>query len=183
MVSGLTNGTGYAHRVRGKNGGSHSAWTAYISTIAGVRPSVPANLMGASANESVRLDWNDAANAAGYEVQQWDGHADPARWRTLPFTGNRSFTIDFNGSSAVVGGLKNGISYAYSVRGKTGALESLWTDYVTTSALAPTATHTPTSTPRAPIFSVYTTNPVVGRRIVLKVEAPAGGNAHFGGIS
>ena len=119
VVSGLTNGVGYAHRVRSKNGGNYSVWTVYITTIAGISPSVPTNLTGVRSNESVRLDWNDAANAAGYEMQQWDGHADPARWRTLPFTGNRSFTIDFNGSSAVVGGLKNGISYAHSVRSKT----------------------------------------------------------------
>ena len=223
VVSGLTNGTGYAHRVRSKNGGSYSAWTAYITTIAGIRPSVPTNLTGASANESVRLDWNDAANAAGYEVQQWDGHVSPARWRTLPFSSNRAFTINFSGSSAVVGGLMNGVSYAHSVRGKTGALHSLWTDYAATSALAPTATPTPThtptatytprpdstatpprigtatptptstatatgtptptSTPRVPLFSVDTTNPLVGRRIVLRVDKPAGGNAHFGDIS
>ena len=223
VVSGLTNGTGYAHRVRSKNGGSYSDWTAYLTTIAGVRPSIPTNLAGVGANESVRLDWDDAANAAGYEVQQWDGHVSPARWRTLPFSSNRSFTVNFSGSSAVVGGLMNGVSYAHSVRSKTGALHSLWTDYATTSALAPTATPTatptptatytprpdstptparigtatptptatatatgtptPTSTPRVPLFSVDTTNPLVGRRIVLRVDKPAGGNAHFGDIS
>ena len=229
VVSGLMNGAGYAHRVRSKNGGSHSAWTAYITTIAGIRPSVPTNLAGVGANESARLDWDDAANAVGYEVQQWDGHVSPARWRTLPFTSNRAFTINFSGSSAVVGGLMNGVSYAHSVRGKTGALHSLWTDYAATSALAPTATPTPThtptatytprpdatatpprigtatptptstptptptvtptltptptSTPRPPRFSVNTADPLAGQRIVLRLDEPVGGNAHFGDVT
>ena len=146
VVGGHINGTNYGHRVRSKNGSAYSAWT-YRTTAAGIRPSIPTGFTSAGGNNTIRLDWNDAANATGYEVQQWDGHVSPARWRTLPFTSNRAFTIRFSGSSAVVGGLITGTSYAHAVRSKgPGVLRSSWTSYITTKATDATATPTPTST-------------------------------------
>ena len=49
----------------------------------------PTGFAGVGAIGSVRLDWNDVAGASEYEVQQWDGHVNPPRWRKLPFTSNR----------------------------------------------------------------------------------------------
>ena len=147
VVGGLANGVSYAHTVRSKNANRYSDWISYRATTAGIQPSIPTGLTGVGGSESIRLDWNDATGAAEYEVMQWDGHAKPARWRKLPFTGARAFTITFSGSSAVVGGLASGVSYAHTVRSKNDVLHSSWTAYITTSASAPTATPTPTITP------------------------------------
>ena len=172
VASGHINGTNYGHRVRSKNGGAYSAWT-YRTTNAGIRPSIPTGLTGVGGNNTIRLDWNDAANATGYEVQQWDGHVSPARWRTLPFTSNRRFTISFSGSSAVVSGLINGTSYAHAVRSRTGVLHSSWTSYITTSvpgaAATPTATSTPTST--------RTSTPTATSRLATTASPTATGTA------
>ena len=150
LVGNLIDGTSYAHRVRAKSGSNYSSWTNFITRTAGVRPARPTNFTWSRGNGRVSLDWNDVPRATGYEVQQWDGHVNPPRWRTLPFTSkrrftrDRRFTISFSGSSAVVRGLENGISYAHSVRAKTGVLRGSWTPYITTRP----GTATPTRTPR-----------------------------------
>ena len=100
---------------------------------------VPTRLTGDGANGSIRLDWNDVSGVTEYEVMQWDGHVNPGRWRKLPFTSNRAFTITFSGSSAVVGGLLNGSGYAHVVRSKNGSNYSAWTNYHTTIAGVPPA--------------------------------------------
>ena len=208
VVGGLLNGVSYAHTVRSKNGSRYSPWIAYRSTTAGLQPSIPTNLTGVGGSESISLDWNDAANADGYEVMQWDGNASPPRWRILPFTANRAFTIAFSGSSAVVGGLESGASYAHTVRSKNDVLRSSWTAYISTSAAAPTATPTPTvtatltptptntpqaanaatptptptPTPRLMSLSADSTNPSVGQLVVLSANEPAD-NAHHGDIN
>ena len=146
VAGGLLNGAGYGHRVRSKNGSNYSAWT-YRTTIAGIRPGIPTGLTGVGGNNTIRLDWNDVAGAAGYEVMQWDGHVSPARWRTLPFTSNRSFTIRFSGSSAVVSGLITDTTYAHVVRSKgAGVLRSSWSAAIETKATDATATPTRTAT-------------------------------------
>ena len=209
VVGGLINGVKYTHYVRSKKDGATSAWSNRASTFAGLPPEIPANLTPAPGSESIRLDWNDAARAAEYEVQQWDGHVNPAKWRTLPFRSNRSFIISFTHSSAVVEGLINGVGYAYRVRAKNGNLYSEWSDYVAispsaaaaptstpappktstptaTPTITPTPTNTPTGTPtpspRPPLISVSSGNPSLNQRIVLSVDVPPD-NAHHGGIA
>ena len=97
----------------------------------------PTGLTGVGANGSIRLDWNDVTGVTEYEVMQWDGHVNPGRWRKLPFTSNRAFTITFSGSSAVIGGLLNGSGYGHVVRSKNGGNYSAWTNYHTTIAGVP----------------------------------------------
>ena len=101
------------------------------------RPAAPTNLTGVGANESIRLDWGDVAGVTEFEVVQWDGHASPARWRILPFTSNRAFTITFSGSSAVVGGLINGVKYTHYVRSKKDGATSAWSNRASTFAGLP----------------------------------------------
>ena len=155
VVSGLADGTSYAHAVRAKNGNSYSNWTSYITTST-ILPS-PTGFTGTSGRRTINLDWNDVAGSS-YEVVQWDGHVSPPRWRTLPFNSYRNYTIQFSGSSAVVGGLLDGTSYAHSVRSYNGNVYSVWTPFITTYTLpkdgatstsTPTPTHTPTPTPTA----------------------------------
>ena len=158
VVGGLQNGVKYTHYVRSKKDGATSAWSARASTFAGILPSVPANLRSTEGSENIRLDWDNAANALEYEVQQWDGHLTTPAWRTLPFRSNRGFTINFTNSSAVVEGLINGVSYAHRVRAKHGNLLSAWSDYVTTT---PSASAAPTSTPKPPNTATPTLTPTI----------------------
>ena len=165
VAGGHINGTSYGHRVRSKSGSNYSAWT-YRTTIAGIRPGIPTGLTGVGGNNTIRLDWNDVANATGYEVMQWDGHVSPPRWRKLPFTSNRTFTIRFSGSSAVVGGLITDTTYAHVVRSKgPGVLRSSWSAAIETKATdatatpTRTATATPTPTPSATATRTPTRTP------------------------
>lgn len=209
VVSGLENGVKYTHYVRSKKGSATSAWSARASTFAGTPPSVPANLTSTEGSKNIRLDWDEAARATEYEVQQWDGHMTTPGWRILPFRSNRSFTINFTRSSAVVEGLINGVSYAHRVRAKNGNLLSEWSDYVTTSpsasaaptstpkppntatptltpTITPTHTNTPTPTitptPKPPVLSVSSENPSLNQRVAIKASPPDD-NAHHGSIN
>ena len=192
VVSGLQNGVTYSHAVRAKSGSNnYSSWSAIQDTFVGVPPSVPENFTAAAGKRSIRLDWNNVTGATAYEVQQWDGHASPPAWDDLPF---KTFTIDFNGSSATVIGLLNGTKYAHRVRSKKGELHSDWSASIVAKAAAdapaPTPTrpppnaptHTPTPTPRPPIISVNIENPSLNQRVILSVAAPPD-NAHHGRIN
>ena len=149
VVSGLQNGVTYSHAVKAKNGSDYSPWSEVQDTLAGIPPGIPANLTGTAGNRTISLDWDASLATASYEVQQWDGHPDSLVWRKLPFIDEdaRSFTITFDDSSAVIGGLLNGTEYAHRVRSKDGNLYSAWSPHVTTKASAADA---PTATPESP---------------------------------
>ena len=97
------------------------------------RPAAPTNFTGVGGNGTITLDW-DAPGITEFEVVQWDGHVSPATWRTLPFTSNRAFNIVFSGSSAVVSGLENGVTYSHHVRSKSGASYSPYSEIQSTLA-------------------------------------------------
>ena len=86
------------------------------------------------------LDWDDVAGpGVTYEVQQWDRVLGPVyTWKTLPFG---DFTITFDGSSAVIGGLKFDKVYDHRVRAKRGELYSDWTDRFKTEVPIPFIGH------------------------------------------
>ena len=113
--------------------GAGSGWSSSYLLPAAVTPAQPTGLAGSAGNGAITLDWNDATHATGYQVQQWDGRA--RQWRTLPFTESHvsySYSVSFNGSSAVVGRLTNGITYYHQVRAVNGSLYSGWTGYIST---------------------------------------------------
>ena len=143
--------TARGHRCAGNNCGSWSGWTSniYLPTAAPTatptptptptataipqQPALPTGLAGTAGDGSVSLDWNDAAHATSYQVQQWDGRA--GQWRILPFRESHvsySYTVSINGSSATVGRLTNGVGYYHRVRAVNGSLSSAWTSYVNT---------------------------------------------------
>ena len=100
-------------------------------------PAKPTGLQGTSGDMSISLDWDDADNALGYEVTQWDGRA--GEWRTLPFRESHvdyDYTIAFNGSSATVGKLTNGVTYSHAVRSIHGPLHSDWTSSISAAAVS-----------------------------------------------
>ena len=116
--------------------GRLSVAAVFAVTVEVLPPAIPTNLATTTGDGTITLDWDDAAHATSYEVQQWDGTTGNVTWRTLPFD---SFTL--NGSSgsvtitdsmATVGGLTNGASYSHRVRSVNSADESMWTTGVVT---------------------------------------------------
>ena len=97
-------------------------------------PAIPTGLTGQSGNGWVTLDWNDAARATSYRVQQWDGRQNPPGWRTLPFRESHrpyAYGIRISGSGATVTGLEP-VSYAHRVQAVNGRQESGWSEHITT---------------------------------------------------
>ena len=120
----------------------------------------PATPTGHTSNTNVgtlaiTLDWNDAAHASSYEVQQWNG----SEYQTLPYDG---FTTIFSGSSATVRGLSNGRGYFYRVRSRNSTGNSEWTewpDYITVSLTPPTATPAPPPAPTPTLLPTVSETP------------------------
>ena len=111
------------------------------------QPGMPSGVSGVGGDQRVTLTWNDAANATGYQVSQWDGRNN--RWRTLPFrerkdSYDRTYTYTLDGAGATVGNLVNGVTYAHRVRSSNGNLLSPWTAL---NASAHTAAVSPLPTP------------------------------------
>ena len=89
-----------------------------------VTPDTPAGLTGAlQDDESVQLDWDDAPNAASYQVSY--RHAHDSVWTELP-AGDASLTV--TGSSAVVSGLPYPLNYYLRVRAANAEGTSDWSD-------------------------------------------------------
>lgn len=120
-VRGLTNGVAYHHRVRAMDSTRQSSWSGYSTATPTVTLTLPRTLQGTGYSSGrISLDWGSVSNAAGYDVQQWDGRA--RSWRTLPFTEqgfSSEFRITFSGSSANVYELTRGVTYSHRVRAKT----------------------------------------------------------------
>ena len=104
------------------------------------RPAAPNNLTSVGGDGTITLDWDDVTGATAYEVWQWDGSASQLKWRKLRFSsGGRNFTIRFAGSSAVVSGLQNGITYSHTVIAKNANGYSDWSSIQHTLAGQPPA--------------------------------------------
>ncbi len=109
-------------------------------TVEELPPDIPTNLATTTGDGTITLDWDDAARAASYEVQQWDGSPGNLTWRTLPFApftlDGSTTTVTIADSTANVGGLTNGTSYAHRVRSVNSADESDWTTHVEATPMA-----------------------------------------------
>ena len=118
-------------------------------------PSTPSGLSATAGDRVSNLDWNDVSGATSYQVQQWDGHVSPARWRTLPFS---RFTINVTGSSAVVGGLINGVCYSQRVRSVNSSGSSGWSSKVDVCASPPAGVRP--SVPTGLSASIFQSHPL-----------------------
>ena len=103
-------------------------------------PSRPSQLSGTGGNGSVTLSWNDADNATGFDVQQWDGRS--RSWRSLPFQEvgggyDRTYTYKLTGAGAEIGNLVNCVTYSHQVKSTNGVRNSGWTPWVSTAAVSP----------------------------------------------
>ncbi len=72
---------------------------------------------------AMTLDWQDVEGATSYEVQYH--HPDGNRWVTLP---HGDITVTFNGSSAVLENLHDGLLWFVRVRSVNAAGESAWSE-------------------------------------------------------
>ena len=91
-----------------------------------VAPATPVRPVATAGNGQVTLNWDDITHANSYDVQQWNNTT--RSWDTLP---NGRTTISFSGSSAVVSGLANGVTYYHHVRATNSVYQSGWSRYST----------------------------------------------------
>ncbi len=106
-VTGLTNGTVYAFKIRAVNvAGDGPESDAVTATPQSSPPGKPAGVMALAGNTQVTLSWDDPGDASitGYQYQQDNG-----AW--LNVAGSSSSTV-----STTVTGLTNGTVYAFKIR-------------------------------------------------------------------
>ncbi len=134
-------------------------------------PAIPTNLATTTGDGTITLDWDDAAYATSYEVQQLDGTAGIATWRTLPFDpftldgSSESAPVTITDSRATVGGLTNGVSYSFQVRSVNSAGKSDWSTQVDA--------HLPLAKP-----AMLDVEPLPERKAKLKWAAVAGADKY-----
>ena len=137
-LTGLTNGASYSLRVRAINGPQSSAWTQLPGAVVPLGiPAPPFAVTGVPGDSQVTLSWlppsGPSSPVTGYRVQySVDGGIS---W-VLAVELSRPST------SAVVGGLTNGVGYTFRVQSTSQSGDSLWS---ATSAIV-----VPPGSPSAP---------------------------------
>ena len=153
-ITGLTNGVDYYYRVRAKNARYTSGWSNPFTTVTPtVTLRTPRNLRGTGGDTVSTLSWTAVTHALEYQVAQWNGRATPPQWMILPFreVGHAAdFTVRFNGTTATVSNLLNGVRYSQRVRAKNGLVYSPWTNWVNVSVQSSTDDGTRDSGPQPP---------------------------------
>ena len=152
----LRPGTTYFYRVRGKNSGGMTSYTAESSpakTWSG-RLATPTGLTAADATDGasiqIKLTWNGVSGATDYELQRWTGTA----WGDLAGTANEvtSVTADTTKTQQTTNDTAAstaGTTYYYIVRAVSGQVKSDWSSPQSgmtkhaTPAAAPTLILTP----------------------------------------
>ena len=121
-LTGLTNGATYSLRVRTINGPQTSAWTQLPGVVVPLGiPAPPFAVTGVPGEDQVALSWlppsGPSAPVTGYRVQySVDGGAS---WVLAAELSTPS-------TSAVVGGLTNGVGYIFRVQSTSQSGDSLW---------------------------------------------------------
>ena len=120
-ISGLTNGTMYAVRVRAANDGGESDWSPAVTGTPTAPPRAPTQVQATAGDRHLRVDWSAVPDATRYELQ----------WRTESegYRSSRQRTIDT--PYAVIGNLTNGTPYTVRVRARNVGGESDWSPEVT----------------------------------------------------
>ena len=111
-VSGLTNDTAYAFRVRAVNSaGAGPASDSASATPALATPAQPTGVTATGGDAHATLSWDDPDNSSmsGYEYQQAEGGGEYGAWTEI--SGSDAATTMYT-----VSGLSNDTSYAFRVR-------------------------------------------------------------------
>ncbi len=108
---------------------------------------VPGGFTATPGDGSVTLDWDDSASTTTrYHIAQWDPNrnGNKGAWRLLPLNdGVARFDVTFssdpsNLSTAVVGGLTNGVSYHHSIQAVNHQDNSQFSDWAPYTYTIPT---------------------------------------------
>ena len=120
-ISGLTNGTMYAVRVRAANTDGVSDWSPAVTGTPTAPPRAPTEVQATAGDRHLRVDWSAVPDATRYELQ----------WRTESegYGSSRQRTIET--PYAVIGHLTNGTPYTVRVRALNAGGESDWSPKVT----------------------------------------------------
>ena len=119
IVTGLTNGTTYAFKVRAKNprgeGPASNAVTAVPRTV----PSAPQSFAAAAGNGRVQLDWTAPASDGGFPITHYEFRFRPAsssftEWTRVPGS-------NVNTTTYTVPGLTNGTLHTFELRAATAS--------------------------------------------------------------
>ncbi|MUG88779.1 hypothetical protein GNP92_20745 [Paenibacillus timonensis] len=136
-VTGLANGTAYTFTVIAKNATWESASSApsneVIPSLDGTSvPAPPVNLKAAPGNQSITLRWDASAENVTYSVYQYEGVAaptNPGNWQLVQ--------ASVTESTYTVTGLTNGRSYVFAVKAADASGESVFSNTVMATPMAP----------------------------------------------
>ena len=106
-VTGLTNGTAYAFKLRAVNGAESEERTATPNPA----PAAPTGLTATGGDGAVTLDWSDPDNDSiiGYEIRRQAGTGAFGNWTAMAGSGAGTTSHD-------VTGLTNGTAYTFELR-------------------------------------------------------------------
>jgi hypothetical protein len=152
VITGLTNGTTYQVKLRGKNA-SHSgiASSASPGTPASSRPDAPTINSITTASQALTVAFTPPADNGGASISRYEYSTDNgATWRRLsPDVTASPFLIDklsSDGTTALV----NGVAYAVSIRGVNSNGNSAGATTVTATPAIPVAASSSSSGPVVP---------------------------------
>ncbi|GAA2569471.1 hypothetical protein GCM10010435_49360 [Winogradskya consettensis] len=108
VVTGLTNGTAYAIRLRARNSAGVGPASAAVAVTPAAVPGAPTDLAATPGNASISVSFTAPAGVGGSAITGYDVSVDDGvTWAALP-------------ASRVVGGLTNGATYTVRVRARNG---------------------------------------------------------------
>ncbi len=117
-ITGLTENTSYSYKLRAKNAGGTSAYSAVKSIKTLISPpGIPTNIIAVPSYDSVKISWNASSKATGYD---------------LVFNGT---TYSVTGTSKTITGLTQNTSYSYKVRAKNAGGTSAYSSAMTVKTL------------------------------------------------
>ena len=132
-VTGLSNGTAYAFRVRAVNAGGAGAASSEVAATPGA-PGRPANVDATGGNGQVTLTWTATGVAAtGWQYRQRTGSTTFGAWQDIQNSGAGT-------TSHTVGSLVNGVEYFFRVRARNAVGNGPGSDRVMATPADPSVT-------------------------------------------
>ena len=142
-ITGLSNGTAYAVRVRAVNSVGTGGWSDAATVILLGVPDAPSGLLLEPGDGEIVASWT-APDDRGNEITGYD-----VEWTLATDTafGNPVGSAAVTDTTHIIAGLNNGTEYAVRVRAVNDEGEGDWATASTTPGAVPAAPDTPTLTP------------------------------------
>lgn len=147
--TGLRGTTAYSYRVKARNTGGESAYTAPVSVTLGNTLSSPSGLTvvdatttsGGTTTYRLKVSWNAVSGASSYEIQRFNATADPPVWGDLDGTADGETPVPSGTTHTDNITAGAGQTLLYRVRTvKEAAIKSDWSAAVSGTTKAATAT-------------------------------------------